>query len=471
MSRVSNQSMMAGLMSVVAVMMFMLDIGNAEAIPAFARQTSQPCTSCHYQHFPTLNSFGRTFKAQGYTMGGAQESVTGEGLDLPGVLNAALMANATYVKEDGGKAIGFPASVSLYFGGRMGENSGFLMEAPFEGAEDSNGGEVDGEGGAGFAQMGNLKWNYVDDMGGTNVGMHAFSTSMAGPAYGYELLSTGAMGMNVAATGQNAMGAIGLHMEHGSTMMGQFMSKDLVAAGLEAAGAIPAMADMAADMGMDMAGAATGAGFSAQTTEYFVYYSPFVAKQALDHIEDPSFAHYVRAAWTPTMAGWNLGMGVQLYRGSYQVAGMTDSMDINATTLDFQAHGEMSGMPVGIYVTYATAPKSSSMTKMNVYNMALDGANTAYGLLVEAELVEHLSAQLGYVDADYGMTMMEMDMDMDLNGDSDITDAYTVRTTGTSVTLGLDYLLAPNKRLGFKYVSFGGDLDAKVSELDLIIGF
>ena len=119
----------------VAVSSFLVDMGTAEAIPAFARQTAQSCTSCHAQHFPTLNSFGRMFKAQGYTMGGTQESVVGEGLDLPGVLNAAIVANATFVKGDNEKAIGFPASISLYFGGRMGENSGFLMEMPFDGAE------------------------------------------------------------------------------------------------------------------------------------------------------------------------------------------------------------------------------------------------------------------------------------------------------------------------------------------------
>ncbi len=178
---------------------------------------------------------------------------------------------------------------------------------------------------------------YVTDMDGTNVGMHAFSTSMAGPAYGYELLSTGAMGMNVAATGQNAMGAIGLHMEHGATMMGQFMSAEVVASSFEAEGVTPAdAASLAADMAMGMAGAATGIGFTAQTSEYFVYYAPYVAKQALDHIEEPSYAHYVRAAWTPTINGWDLGMGVQLYRGSYEVDG--DGIDVNATTLSFGLH-------------------------------------------------------------------------------------------------------------------------------------
>jgi hypothetical protein len=44
--------------------------GAAKAVPAFARQTGQECSSCHVGSFgPQLTSFGRTFKLNGYTMG------------------------------------------------------------------------------------------------------------------------------------------------------------------------------------------------------------------------------------------------------------------------------------------------------------------------------------------------------------------------------------------------------------------
>ena len=42
---------------------------SAKAIPSFARQTGQPCASCHTA-FPELTPFGRRFKLGGYTMGG-----------------------------------------------------------------------------------------------------------------------------------------------------------------------------------------------------------------------------------------------------------------------------------------------------------------------------------------------------------------------------------------------------------------
>ncbi|MBI5232947.1 MAG: hypothetical protein HY880_01185, partial [Deltaproteobacteria bacterium] len=36
---------------------------DSDAVPAFARQTGFSCLTCHFQHFPGLNAFGRTFKA------------------------------------------------------------------------------------------------------------------------------------------------------------------------------------------------------------------------------------------------------------------------------------------------------------------------------------------------------------------------------------------------------------------------
>jgi hypothetical protein len=43
--------------------------GPSEALPAYARQTGQPCAACHTA-FPELTPFGRRFKIGGYTMQG-----------------------------------------------------------------------------------------------------------------------------------------------------------------------------------------------------------------------------------------------------------------------------------------------------------------------------------------------------------------------------------------------------------------
>ena len=41
----------------------------AQALPSFARQTGQPCGTCHTD-FAGLTPFGRRFKIGGYTYGG-----------------------------------------------------------------------------------------------------------------------------------------------------------------------------------------------------------------------------------------------------------------------------------------------------------------------------------------------------------------------------------------------------------------
>jgi hypothetical protein len=62
----------------VAVLAGFLTIGfapSAQALPSFARQTGQPCGTCHTD-FPFLTPFGRRFKLLGYTTGGGAYKTT-----------------------------------------------------------------------------------------------------------------------------------------------------------------------------------------------------------------------------------------------------------------------------------------------------------------------------------------------------------------------------------------------------------
>ncbi len=49
--------------------------GPAQALPSFARQTGQPCGTCHTD-YPGLTPFGRLFKLNGYTTGGGKYRTT-----------------------------------------------------------------------------------------------------------------------------------------------------------------------------------------------------------------------------------------------------------------------------------------------------------------------------------------------------------------------------------------------------------
>jgi hypothetical protein len=48
-----------------------LTVEPAQALPSFARQTGQPCGTCHTD-YPALTPFGRRFKLYGYTIGGGK---------------------------------------------------------------------------------------------------------------------------------------------------------------------------------------------------------------------------------------------------------------------------------------------------------------------------------------------------------------------------------------------------------------
>ena len=54
---------------VLAAFVLFLAHGQAQALPAFAEQTGQPCATCHIGAFgPHLTPFGRQFKLSGYTL-------------------------------------------------------------------------------------------------------------------------------------------------------------------------------------------------------------------------------------------------------------------------------------------------------------------------------------------------------------------------------------------------------------------
>src|ERR1700675_3376268 len=68
-----NCSLFAAVAMVVVLAGF-LTIGfapSAQALPSFARQTGQPCGTCHTD-FPALTPYGRRFKLLGYTPGGGE---------------------------------------------------------------------------------------------------------------------------------------------------------------------------------------------------------------------------------------------------------------------------------------------------------------------------------------------------------------------------------------------------------------
>src|SRR3974390_694651 len=55
--------------AIAAILLTVELTSPAQALPSFARQTGQPCGTCHTD-FPALTPLGRRFKLLGYTTGG-----------------------------------------------------------------------------------------------------------------------------------------------------------------------------------------------------------------------------------------------------------------------------------------------------------------------------------------------------------------------------------------------------------------
>lgn len=336
-------------LSIAGVMAAAAFAPEASALPAFARQTGMACTACHAQHFPVLNGFGRSFKAAGYTMMGAQEKVEGEHLSIPSALNAALLAKVRYQKDNtagvaapaagvgaqnnlGNGQLQFGDEFSLFFGGRVAENIGFL----FEGNTVNAGGQL----------LAGFKLPIGFDMGGAKLAVTPFTTDALGVQYGYELSSGGVMRANRWAEHRRETSAVQYN----------------------------------ADRGVD-AGAATGVALSAQNDMGFIAISKWAPSFGMGANGGaiPSYdmkSSYIRIAATPTVGDWAMVVGAGSMSGTSltgaaaavapAVAGTL--VDTKQTFFDFQAQGEVVGKEMSVYVQHASAPATING---NSYNGAI----------------------------------------------------------------------------------------------------
>jgi hypothetical protein len=107
---------------------------EAQAIPAFARQTGQPCGACHTD-FPQLTPFGRRFKLGGYTATGGRTSdvyqkTFGSDGFIPGF---SFMGSVGWTHQYSQSLQGTPqnqqqASFSEFYGGTIIENTGTFLD-------------------------------------------------------------------------------------------------------------------------------------------------------------------------------------------------------------------------------------------------------------------------------------------------------------------------------------------------------
>jgi hypothetical protein len=435
------------LASVIAAVTF---ASEASALPLFARQTGMECAACHLQLFPMLTAFGRAFKAGAYTLMGTQGKVEGDNLSIPNTLNMAILTTAGYSKNNSDTAAtvdpvanaagarttgdgtfympGTNGEFSLFVGGRTSENSGALAEL----------GMVQDAGtGAGLSSAKiPMLWEVAS---GTRAGLVPYTTDGQGASYGFEELNTGANAVH--------------------TML--FIGGDFN-------GSVAPV--LSAQQYIGTATAATGLAFVVNNPSYFVNLTKFhqAGPADLGGAGAAMTSTYLRAAGIFDLAGWDTAVGVQSWSGSSTALSFSDVvstgsplttdpclnngtctasltpsfqlMETKAWAIDGQMQNTLANnMPLGVYVTYASAAASDAVTT-NAYN---GGADTRSSLNIAAELgVIPEKATIGF-----GIRRGK-------SGDTSITGS---NASDNAILLEASYKLAQNMLLNLVYTKQSGD--------------
>jgi len=137
-----NKKLYLGLL--VGTMATGLLVNQAEAVPSFARQTGMACAACHTV-FPELNSFGRSFKLNGYTLTGikqveAKETSAASSLQFNQIppLSAMLVVSAVDSKANKPAPSGpstsysLPDELSFFFAGEISPHMGSFIQMTME---------------------------------------------------------------------------------------------------------------------------------------------------------------------------------------------------------------------------------------------------------------------------------------------------------------------------------------------------
>lgn len=136
------RSFTRSLLCLVAAAMASMLPATSNAVPSMGRQTGMQCASCHTV-FPELTSFGRQFKLRGYSISVPKDRSDSIFGNVP--ISALLQGSRNTTKNvrtPGAEAEQFPRdretivqAAGLYYGGKITEKSGALVQYFYDGIE------------------------------------------------------------------------------------------------------------------------------------------------------------------------------------------------------------------------------------------------------------------------------------------------------------------------------------------------
>lgn len=131
-------------MPAAILVLFMLSLKSAEAVPSFARQTGLSCNVCHSDP-PELTAFGRNFKLKGYVLtdmspidkvGNSKSLLLSKYIPLSAMI---LLSNTAYQANQPGSqnnSAGFPQQASIFLAGGYASHFGGMAQITYEHAAD-----------------------------------------------------------------------------------------------------------------------------------------------------------------------------------------------------------------------------------------------------------------------------------------------------------------------------------------------
>ena len=129
---------------IIISIVVLLPFNVAKSLPSYARQTQMSCTACHAS-FPELNSFGRMFKANGYTLNTSSTISDTNGDSIKPVtklnllnylpLSAMIQSSFTSISKDipgqQNNSGQFPQQLSLFFAGQITPHIGSFIQMTY----------------------------------------------------------------------------------------------------------------------------------------------------------------------------------------------------------------------------------------------------------------------------------------------------------------------------------------------------
>lgn len=136
------RSFTKSLLCFIATAMASMLPATSNAVPSMGRQTGMPCAACHTV-FPELTSFGRQFKLRAYSISVPKDRSDSIFGSAPIAALLQVSRNATKnVGTPGAEAEQFPSdretivqAAGLYYGGKITEKSGALVQYFYDGIE------------------------------------------------------------------------------------------------------------------------------------------------------------------------------------------------------------------------------------------------------------------------------------------------------------------------------------------------